>query len=1463
MPETEKKGSGTEQTVTSKLVCQPPKLQEAASYEEWKTELEFWSEMSGVKTQDQGPIIMMNIPNECKYGNGLRSSLMGSLKLVDVRVTGGLKKVMDHLDELLGKSTVSMLLEAWDDFMRYERGNGQSMRDFITGYEGAVRKLKEVGQDLQESSQTFIMLNKAKISFGEKSLVMTQLDLKKEDGLYRRVRALCLQSFEGLVESKENCTKIKDEGAFVCEEEDVLFTQGKKGFKNKKFTKKPTGSKKNRDNREEKNPGGRKKENAKNKYGFVMACNVCASKYHLFKDCPERGQDESVDCTTDNEAYLVSKDMGKDQDSYVFLADNIVETCQFTAEALNCAALDTCCTSSVVGETWLKVYMDALPEKVRGLVEGPFKGHKTFKFANMETLKSVATYRIPICPAGSIEMISIDVIPTDIPLLMSKKDMTKLEMIINLTTERARVKGQDVPLETTRAGHFILPLLRLEESFCLEEVLSVNLVGLSEKEKVKALKKLHLQFGHRPKDVFVKLLKNAKAWSHDMHDMIDKIIEQCEGCILRKRSPDRPNVCLPMASDFNQKVCIDLKKWEDGYILYMIDMYSRFTVAAFIKRKRPTDVVDKFMQNWVAIFGNPGAILNDNGGEFTGEEMREMKEALTAVDCTTAAEAPWQNGLCERNHAVVDNILLRISTDFPRLDIQTALAWACSAKNSLQQVYGFSPYQIVFGKNPRLPNILSDGPPAWEDKPVSETLAKHLNALKTTREEFVRSETSSRIKKALKSKVNTNVLDLKPGDMVYFKRDKEEFRGPAKVIVQDGKVIFVRDGSQVYRVSANRVAKVGDELVRNVSGAVEVELDSGDCTPKAMSTSNSSTKKVALKSVDCTTVDKAMPEKLEIIETRPSSDIERTCETQESKKRSATEIREKGDSPVTKSLKVCLKKNDLVEYNLDGKQVKCVVMGPAGKATGPNRNWYNVEEVDSSEKYSLDFGSVEFEVVNSDTEDCMLTIPDNVRNSEQCLQAKKQELKKLREFETYEEVDFQGQKLITTRWVYAMKVDGVKARLVARGFEETDDVISDSPTLTKTSVRSILAIGAMMEWTIETVDIKSAFLQGQKLEREVFVKPPKEAETKKVWKLLKCLYGLKDASRMWYNVVCTSLMELGCEKSEVDPACFIFKKNGKVKGVLGAHVDDFLYVGDSEFREEVMEKLMLRFSVGKHEVSHFVYTGFNIEQTSSGLVLDQNAYIEKLKIEPMLARRMKEKKEKLTSLELTHLRSYVGALNWVVRATRPDLSFDLIQLSTRFTDGRVEDLCKARKVVNALAQTDSKVVFPRLEKNSLRIVVYTDASYGNLNNGVDSMGANVVFLADKHGYCLPLDWAASKVKRVVNSTLAAETLALMDGINNAMFARSLLSDFLAVKEKGIPITAIVDNKSCFEAVYSTSLVSDKRLRREIAYIKQVLEREEVDEVRWVTGDKQLADVLTKGGASSLKLLTVIQRGRFD
>ena len=79
---------------------------------------------------------------------------------------------------------------------------------------------------------------------------------------------------------------------------------------------------------------------------------------------------------------------------------------------------------------------------------------------------------------------------------------------------------------------------------------------------------------------------------------------------------------------------------------------------------------------------------------------------------------------------------------------------------------------------------------------------------------------------------------------------------------------------------------------------------------------------------------------------------------------------------------------------------------------------------------------------------------------------------------------------------------------------------------------------------------------------------------------------------------------------------------------------------------------------------------------------------------------------------------------------------------------------------------------------------------------------------------------------------------------------------------GRKVRAVIDNKSCLEAVYSTSLVEDKRLLREIASIQELLEAHVVKSVHWVPGDKQLCDVLTKSGVNSLKLLQVVQNGTF-
>ena len=63
-----------------------------------------------------------------------------------------------------------------------------------------------------------------------------------------------------------------------------------------------------------------------------------------------------------------------------------------------------------------------------------------------------------------------------------------------------------------------------------------------------------------------------------------------------------PAVALPMASDFNEKECMDLKKWKDCWILHLIDMFTRFSVSIFINRKRSSEVIDKIMKCWVSVF---------------------------------------------------------------------------------------------------------------------------------------------------------------------------------------------------------------------------------------------------------------------------------------------------------------------------------------------------------------------------------------------------------------------------------------------------------------------------------------------------------------------------------------------------------------------------------------------------------------------------------------------------------------------------------------------------------------------------------------------------------------------------------------------------------------------------------------------------------------------------------------------
>ena len=477
-------------------------------------------------------------------------------------------------------------------------------------------------------------------------------------------------------------------------------------------------------------------------------------------------------------------------------------------------------------------------------------------------------------------------------------------------------------------------------------------------------------------------------------------------------------------------------------------------------------------------------------------------------------------------------------------------------------------------------------------------------------------------------------------------------------------------------------------------------------------------------------------------------------------------------------------------------------------------------------------------------------------------EAKGKEIKNWQDNEVFEEVESsEGQKVLSVRWVITEKVqedkEVVKARLVARGFEEdTEGVRKDSPTCSREAVRLAVSLAATKNWKCHTMDVRAAYLQGNKIERDVFVKPPPEFDNGMVWKLKKTVYGLKDAARAWYLRVKQELLQLGVKISKFDSALFSWHWDGECQGVICVYVDDFLWAGTDLFYERIIQKLEKLFLIGRFGEGEFKYIGLKINNNNDAVTtIDQLEYASSVKPIVISCRRAGEKGSEINEKEKTEFRSLLGQLNWIGTQTRPDILFDVGDLTGCAKTATISEVLRLNKVVSRLAGQQVKLKYPRMEDiNGCHLQVFSDASFGNLIDGGSQVGL-LVFLVNSEGIRCPLYWQSRKARRVVKSTLAAETLALIEAAEAAVFISRVISDLLGCIN--LEIQCFVDNKSLVDALHSSHRVEDKRLRIDIAVMQDMLDRKEVTSVKWVNTDDQLANCLTKRGASPLRLLEVL------
>ena len=444
------------------------------------------------------------------------------------------------------------------------------------------------------------------------------------------------------------------------------------------------------------------KLNPLDKNGKVSKCVICGSKMHRANKCPHRSE-QNVNILEDDDDNL-------EEINIVLMTEKFSKTEIFVAKASKSAVIDTACTKTIAGEKWFTNFKSNLTDDSIKNIE-IYQSNTKFKFGDGRQVTATKRVIFPIVIAGKHCRIEAEIVKENIPLLLSKTSLKRCNMIIDLPNDKAKVFDRDIDLQSTTSGHYCINIL---PDFNFDEKTEIVLIlenELPNDKKRHQMMKIHKQFGHATADNILKLLNNANIHTSDISLLVKEVVRSCSTCKKFQKPSPRPVVGFSKADDFNQTVSVDLHELKSNlWCLHIVDEFTRYSAATLVNNK--SLCAKAFIKTWISIFDAPQKIFSDNGGEFISDRFH-MCERLNIKIQTSPSYSPWSNGLCERHNQTLTTTLLKIKED-TKCDFDTALAWAVCAKNSLINNNGFSPSQLVFGRNTNLPNFINNKLPAQE-----------------------------------------------------------------------------------------------------------------------------------------------------------------------------------------------------------------------------------------------------------------------------------------------------------------------------------------------------------------------------------------------------------------------------------------------------------------------------------------------------------------------------------------------------------------------------------------------------------------------------------------------------------------------------------------------------------------------------------------------------------------------------
>ena len=348
-------------------------------------------------------------------------------------------------------------------------------------------------------------------------------------------------------------------------------------------------------------------------------------------------------------------------------------------------------------------------------------------------------------------------------------------------------------------------------------------------------------------------------------------------------------------------------------------------------------------------------------------------------------------------------------------------------------------------------------------------------------------------------------------------------------------------------------------------------------------------------------------------------------------------------------------------------------------------------------------------------------------------------------------------------------------------------------------IRLLLTTVLSEGWSTRQVDYTNAFAQAE-LNEEVYVEPPRMFGPKSgkdcVLRLLKSLYGLRQAPRTFFEKLRQGLLDRGYVQSDIDPCLFM-----KQDVICVCYVDDTIFAGPDP---QILEKEIKSLGVSDKEQRHSfalrdegevgAFLGIQITKTGSEeFTLTQTGLIDKvLKTSymedcngvgtPSATVPIGTDKDGPSFDESWQYSTVIGMLMYLSANSRPDIAYAVHQ-AARFTHApRASHAVAVKRIIRYLKRTRDKGLILK-PSSHLRVDCHVDADFAGLFAVEDNQ--DPISVKSRTGYVImyrdtPLLWVSKLQTQIALSTMEAEYIALSQSMRDLIPIREVLKEIMEI-----------------------------------------------------------------------------------